>query len=216
MQERTVSIEGETLDLHEPFMVIATQNPIEMEGTFELPEAQRDRFQLKLTVDVPTRKEEAKLFDRFDSNPDLDPNAVEQVVTTDEILAARDVVKDVYVDETIRDYVLDIIETTRDSPDLEYGASPRATVAFLNTAKAKAAIEGRKYVIPDDVKSLAEPILVHRLVLSTDAELSDMSAVDVVTAVLETVEPPGREIVEQAVQPAAGDGGESTSEANSR
>jgi MoxR-like ATPase len=216
MQERTVSIEGETLDLHEPFMVIATQNPIEMEGTFELPEAQRDRFQLKLTVDVPTRKEEAKLFDRFDSNPDLDPNAVEQVVTTDEILAARDVVKDVYVDETIRDYVLDIIETTRDSPDLEYGASPRATVAFLNTAKTKAAIEGRKYVIPDDVKSLAEPILVHRLVLSTDAELSDMSAVDVVTAVLETVEPPGREIVEQAVQPAAGDGGESTSEANSR
>lgn len=208
MQERTVTVEGDTLDLPEPFMVIATQNPIEMEGTFELPEAQRDRFQLKLTVDVPTRKEESELLDRFDTDPDLSPNAVERVVTTDELRAAQHVVEDVYVDETVRDYILDLVETTRESPDLRYGASPRATIAFLNTAKAMAAINGREYVIPDDVKSLAEPILAHRLVLSTDAELSDMTAQDVVTSILETVEPPGREIVERAVQPAVGDGGE--------
>ncbi|TKR25478.1 AAA family ATPase [Natronomonas salsuginis] len=208
MQERTVTVEGETLELHEPFMVIATQNPIEMEGTFELPEAQRDRFQLKLTVDVPTRNEERELLDRFDEEPDLGPEAVEQVITTDELLDARAAVEDVYVDETVRMYILDIVHETRESPDLEYGASPRATIAFLNTAKARAAIHGREYVIPDDVKSLAEPILAHRLVLSTDAELSDMSANDVVTTIVETVEPPGREVVENAARPAVGDGGE--------
>jgi len=217
MQERTVTVEGETLELREPFMVIATQNPIEMEGTFELPEAQRDRFQLKLTVDVPSRDEEGELLDRFNDDPELSPDATEQVVSTEELLAARDIVEDVYVDATIREYILDLVEATRDSPDLEYGASPRATIAFLNTAKARAAIQGREYVIPDDVKSLAEPILTHRLVLSTDAELSDLSASDVVATVLETIEPPGRDLVEEAAQPAIGDGGtppKSDSDAN--
>jgi len=217
MQERTVTVEGETLELREPFMVIATQNPIEMEGTFELPEAQRDRFQLKLTVDVPSRDEEGELLDRFNDDPELSPDATEQVVSTEELLAARDIVEDVYVDATIREYILDLVEATRDSPDLEYGASPRATIAFLNTAKARAAIQGREYVIPDDVKSLAKPILTHRLVLSTDAELSDLSASDVVATVLETIEPPGRDLVEEAAQPAIGDGGtppKSDSDAN--
>jgi MoxR-like ATPase len=217
MQERTVTVEGETLELPEPFMVIATQNPIEQEGTFELPEAQRDRFQLKLTVDVPSRDEEGELLDRFNDDPELSPDATEQVVSTEELLAARDIVEDVYVDATIREYILDLVEATRDSPDLEYGASPRATIAFLNTAKARAAIQGREYVIPDDVKSLAEPILTHRLVLSTDAELSDLSASDVVATVLETIEPPGRDLVEEAAQPAIGDGGtppKSESDAN--
>ncbi len=208
MSEGTVTIEGETLDLHEPFMVIATQNPIEMEGTFELPEAQRDRFQLKLTVDVPDRDEESELLNRFDDDPELGPAGAEQVVNPEALLAAREVVSDVYVDETVRNYILDIVEATRETPDLAYGASPRASIAFLNTAKARAAIHERDYVIPDDVKAMARPILVHRLVLSTDAELSDMTPADVVDSVLETVEPPGREVVEEAVQPAVGDGGE--------
>jgi len=207
MQERHVSIEGETLDLPEPFMVIATQNPIEMEGTFELPEAQRDRFQLKLTVDTPGREDESTLLERFDDDPDLGPAQIEQVVTTEEVLSARESVSEIYIDETVREYVLDIVEATRESPDLEYGASPRASIAFLNTTKARAAIEGRDYVIPDDVKALARQILVHRVVLSTDAELSDMTPADVIDSILETIQPPGRETVESASTRAVGDGG---------
>ncbi|SEP10099.1 MoxR-like ATPase [Halorientalis persicus] len=207
MQERHVSIEGETLDLPEPFMVIATQNPIEMEGTFELPEAQRDRFQLKLTVDVPDREDESTLLERFDDDPDLGPDRIEQVVTTDEVLSARETVSEVYIDETVQEYVLDIVEATRASPDLEYGASPRASIAFLNTTKARAAVEGRDYVIPDDVKALARQILVHRVVLSTDAELSDMTPADVIDSILDSIQPPGQETVEHAANRAVGDGG---------
>jgi MoxR-like ATPase len=211
MQEETVTVEGDTMDLPEPFMVIATQNPIEMEGTFELPEAQRDRFQLKLNVDVPDREEEGELLGRFDDDPELGPDQIEQVVETHDLLDARETVSDVYVDETVRNYILDIVEATRNSPDLEFGGSPRASIAFLNTAKARASIHGREYVIPDDVKVLAEPILAHRVVLSTDAELSDMSSREVIENVVDTVEPPGREIIEEAAQPAVGDGGNVTS-----
>jgi MoxR-like ATPase len=178
-----------------------------MEGTFELPEAQRDRFQLKLTVDTPDREDESTLLERFDADPDLGPDQIEQVVTTDEVLSARETVSKIYIDETVREYVLDIVEATRESPDLEYGASPRASIAFLNTTKARAAIEGRDYVIPDDVKALARQILVHRVVLSTDAELSDMTPEDVIDSILETIQPPGRETVEQASNRAVGDGG---------
>jgi len=211
MQEETVTVEGDTMDLPEPFMVIATQNPIEMEGTFELPEAQRDRFQLKLNVDVPDREEEGELLGRFDDDPELGPDQIEQVVETHDLLDARETVSDVYVDETVRNYILDIVEATRNSPDLEFGGSPRASIAFLNTAKARASIHGREYVIPDDVKTLAESILAHRVVLSTDAELSDMSPREVIANVVDTVEPPGREIIEEAAQPAVGDGGNVTS-----
>jgi MoxR-like ATPase len=179
-------------------------------NTFELPEAQRDRFQLKLTVDVPDREEEAALLERFDDDPELSPDLVEQVVEPTDLLAAREIVSDIYVDETVHQYIIDIVEATRESPDLEYGASPRASIAFLNTAKARAAIEGREYVIPDDVKRLAKPILVHRVVLSTDAELSDVTPEEVVETVLGTVEPPGRQVVEEGAQPAVGDGGRAT------
>jgi len=207
MQEFNVSIEGNTFDLPSPFMVIATQNPLEMEGTFELPEAQRDRFQLKLTVDVPNRDEETELINRFDAEPELGPENTEQVVPTEDLVAAREIVADVYVDETVRDYILDIVEATRDSPDLEYGASPRASLAFLNTGKARAAIQDRDYVIPDDIKTLAEPILAHRIVLSTDAELSDRQPREVVATLVDSVEPPGREVVAENAGLAVGDGG---------
>lgn len=191
MQERQVTIGGETLALPEPFMLIATQNPIEMEGTFELPEAQRDRFQLKLTAELPDRDEGRQLLDRFDDDPDLGPEAIEQVVTTEELLAARAVVAEVYVDDAVKEYVLDLVAATRENPNVEYGASPRAALAFLDTAKARAAIHGREYVIPDDVKSLIEPVLVHRLVLSTDASLGDVSVADVLGEIEDGVKPPG-------------------------
>jgi MoxR-like ATPase len=198
MEERQATIEGRTLSLPSPFMVVATQNPIEMEGVFELPEAQRDRFQFKLTVDLPDREEEAELLSRFDQDPTLDATTLPQVVSIDGLLSAREYVRDVYVDDRVKEYVLDLVRATRENPDVEYGASPRATLAFLDAGKARAAIRGREYVIPDDVKALAPPILVHRLVLSTDAELSDVSHDDVIEDVLASVEPPGSEGVRDA------------------
>lgn len=190
MQERSVTIEGETLALPQPFMVIATQNPLEMEGTFSLPEAQRDRFQLKLTVDLPARDIEREILERFDSDPELSPESIEQVISSDELLAAREMVAEVHVDEKVYEYILDIVAGTRETADTEHGASPRASLAFLNAGKARAAIHGREYVIPDDVKALAEPVLIHRLILSTDAELSDTSPADVVESVVSSVRPP--------------------------
>ncbi len=198
MQEGTVTVEGDTLPLPEPFLVIATQNPIEMEGTFELPEAQRDRFDLKLTMGLPDRAEESALVDRFDADPQLGPETVERVVSREDLLAARETVADVHVADPVREYILDIVAASRESPDVAHGASPRATLAFLNVAKARAATRGRNYVIPDDVKRYVEPVLAHRLVLSTEADLGDVSTTDVVEDVLATVDSPSREAVAAA------------------
>ncbi|MFB6296226.1 MAG: AAA family ATPase [Halobacteriales archaeon] len=215
MQERTVTIEGDTQALPTPFMVIATQNPIEYEGTFALPEAQRDRFQFKLTAGLPTHDEERELLDRFDADPGLGPADIEEVVTPADFLEARAVVADVYVDPKVKEYILDLVAATREHADIEHGGSPRASLAFLNAAKARAAIRGREYAIPDDVKSLAAPILVHRLVLSTDAELSDASAGGVVADIVDSVEPPtgvDPGSVPDAGTEAVGDGGDFTFE----
>ncbi len=206
MQERRVTIEGETLPLPDPFMVVATQNPIELEGTFELPEAQRDRFQLKLAAGLPSREEELALLDRFDEQPTLDADVVEPVVADGAIAEAREAVAAVFVDPKVKEYVLDLVGATRESPDVEHGASPRASLAFLNAAKALAAVRGREYVIPDDVKSLAAPILVHRLVLSTDAELSDLAPEAIVDEILDTVPVPDGVTAPEGSR-AVGDGG---------
>jgi MoxR-like ATPase len=190
MQENTVTIEGETLPLPEPFFVVATQNPIEMEGTYELPVAQRDRFQFKVTVGAPDEEEELALLDRFDDRPDLGPENVSQVVTREDILSAREIVEAVHVDDAVKRYLRELVNATRESADVEYGASPRAAISLLAATKARAAIHGREYVIPDDVKALAQPVLAHRLVPSAEAELSDVTAEDVIADVLDSVEPP--------------------------
>lgn len=194
MQERQVTIEGETLSLPDPFIVIATQNPIEMEGTFELPEAQRDRFQMKLQMGLPDTADEWELLNRFDARPDLDSSLVEQVVDPAALRDARQVVTDVYVDDAVKQYILDLVAGTRDRSDIEYGASPRATLAFLATTKARAALEGRTYVIPDDVKALADAILAHRIVLSPDADLSGRTSAGVIADLLSAVDPPTGEL----------------------
>ena len=190
MQEQQVTIDGETRTLPSPFLVIATQNPIEMEGVFALPEAQRDRFQQKLVVDIPDRDNERELLDRFDETPDLDPESVEPVATPSEVLACKDVVGDVYVASSIKEYVIDVIDETRAHDATEHGASPRATITFLSAAKASAAIEGREYVIPDDLKALSGPVLAHRLVLDTDAGLRGTDPREVITESVDRVEPP--------------------------
>ncbi|WP_297884823.1 MoxR family ATPase [uncultured Halorubrum sp.] len=210
MEESTVTIEGETLALPEPFMVVATQNPIEMEGVFELPEAQRDRFQLKYTVEVPGRADERTVLDRFDETPALGAEDVTQAVETSEIQAASEAVTDVFVADPVKEYILDIVAETRSSPALRYGGSPRATLAFLAGGKARAAIRGRSYVIPDDVKALAEPVLVHRVIRTTDAELSERTVTEIIQAAVDGVSPPSADtsFAESGErQPQAADGG---------
>ncbi|SFR73748.1 MoxR-like ATPase [Halogeometricum rufum] len=206
MQEEQVTIEGSTHPLPEPFMVVATMNPIDMEGTFALPEAQRDRFQLKLDVDIPERELEDALLERFDENPDLRADWVRQVVTASDIAAAREVADDAYVDPSIRSYILDIVQATRDSSDTAHGASPRASIHLLAASKARAAIYGREYVIPDDPKALAGSVLAHRLVLSTDAELGDLKPRTVVEDAVRTVTPPTHDEIRSAAA-AVSDGG---------
>ena len=195
MQEEQVTIEGETLSLPSPFTVIATQNPIEYEGVYELPEAQRDRFQLKLHMRLPERSDERTILQRFHESPTLGAEDVNQVVDPETIGEARELVEEVYIDKRITEYILDLVEATRQSPDITYGPSPRGSLALLNAAKASAAIDGRSYVLPTDVKNLALPILSHRIVLSTDTELSDVSANDALMDVIDNVQPPGGNIV---------------------
>ncbi|QIB75536.1 MoxR family ATPase [Halogeometricum borinquense] len=206
MQETQVTIEGETLNLPTPFMVVATQNPIEMEGTFGLPEAQRDRFQFKIDIDIPSRDKQAEILDRFNYEPNLGPDDLEQVLSAEDIASARTKVKNVHVAEPVRDYVLDIAEGTQETPDVSHGISPRGSLHLLQAAKAHAAIEGRHYVIPDDVKTLAVSALAHRLVLSTDAEIGDVEPEAIIEGILDTTTPPSRgDVTAQA--PAVGDGG---------
>lgn len=193
MQERQVTIEGETLSLPDPFLVIATQNPIEMDGTFELAEAQRDRFALKYQVDLPDRDDESTLFDRFDASPDLGPKHIDSVVDSETLLAARAQLSEIYVSEPVREYILDIVHATRSNQALVHGGSPRATLTFLNAGKARAAIHGRRYVLPDDIKTLVEQVLIHRVVRNTDARLSDRSTADIIQEIAESVPTPGSE-----------------------
>ncbi len=202
MQERHATIEGETFELPDPFMVIATQNPIEMEGTFELPEAQLDRFQFKLDVESPSREDEIAMLDRFDESPDLEAEDIDQVVSLEDMREARDKVREVYVDDKVKGYIQEIVEGSRRHPDIEYGGSPRSSLFFMNAAKARAAIDGREYVIPDDIKAIAYPILNHRLMLSVDADLSEVKTGDVIDEILRDVQPPtgiSREDIEESV-----------------
>ena len=210
MEESTVTIDGQTLALPQPFMVVATQNPIEMEGVFELPEAQRDRFQFKYTVEIPDRADERTVLDRFDEAPTLTADDVTQAVETSEVQAASEEVSSVFVSDPVKEYILDVVNGTRTTSALRYGGSPRATLAFLAGSKARAAIHGRSYVIPDDVKALAEPVLVHRVIRTTDAELSDRSVTEIVRSVVDGVAPPSADasFAETADgQPQAADGG---------
>jgi MoxR-like ATPase len=206
MQERTVTIEGTTLKLPRPFMVVATQNPLEMEGTFELPEAQRDRFQFKLNVGLQDEAHEMELLDRFDADPKLDPGRISRVVSPDDVVTAQEAVADVYVDRAIKRYIYRIVSASREHPDVEFGGSPRVLLALLNGSKARAAIHGRDYVTSDDVKDLIGPVLIHRLILSSEAELSSRTQADLVDEIREEVTPPSS-VDADATDAAVSDGG---------
>jgi MoxR-like ATPase len=196
MQERQVTIGDKTYPLPEPFVVMATQNPIEQEGTYPLPEAQIDRFMLMVKVGYPTREEERKIMDRMTQPEAL---KVEPVVTPAELIDARSVVKQVYVDEKVKEYIVDVVFATREpakhglkdlAPLVEYGASPRASIALNLAARAHAFLRHRGYVTPEDVKAVGPDVLRHRLVLTYEADAEEVTAEQIVKRVFEVVEVP--------------------------
>ncbi len=195
MQEHQVTIGDKTYPLPDPFVVLATQNPIEQEGTYPLPEAQVDRFMLMVKVGYPSRAEERKLMDRMTG---VLPAKVIPRATPAQLLTARKVVRDIYTDDRVRDYIVDIVLATREPPRalrdlqplIEYGASPRASIALNLAAKAHAFLRGRAYVEPDDVKAIGPDVLRHRLVLSYEAEAEEVDSETIVRRVFEAVEVP--------------------------
>jgi len=196
MQERQVTIGETTFRLDEPFMVLATQNPIEQEGTYPLPEAQVDRFLLKVRVGYPTREEEHRILKRMArSNPDT---GVEAVLSPEDILRLRTLSDEIYMDEKIEDYILSIVQATR-APDecglkigdlIRYGASPRATIALCMASRAYALIQGRGYVTPQDVKSVGMDVLRHRLIVSYEAEAEEKTSEDLIHQIFNAVKVP--------------------------
>lgn len=196
MQERQVTIGDQTFKLEDPFLVLATQNPIEHEGTYPLPEAQVDRFMLKLNITYPDKKEEREIMERMAlTKKDF---RVNPVITPADILRLRAIVDEIYIDDKIKDYIIDIVFASRDPKAynlkleefIEYGASPRATIFLTLAAKAHAFLKGRGFVTPQDVKSIGMDVLRHRVIISYEAEAEEISAEDIVQKIFDTVEVP--------------------------
>ena len=196
MQEKQVTIGGNTFTLVEPFLVLATQNPIEQEGTYPLPEAQVDRFMLKLRVGYPTRDEEKEIMRRMAGG---EPIPVEHVATPQQIMATRHRVSELYMDDRIVDYIVDIVHATRAPADaglkdlvplVEFGASPRATIALAQASRAHAFLRGRAFVTPDDVKAIAPDVLRHRVLTTYEAEAEEVTSDEIVRRILAAIESP--------------------------
>ena len=188
MQERQVTVDIATHKLPRPFLVLATQNPIELEGTFPLPEAQLDRFLMKVAIGYPDEDGENAILLRFERSDPLD--TLSQVVQPQEVLQMQDDVRVIRVEASVRRYLVQVCRTTREHEDIALGASPRATMALYRTCQARAAIEGRSYVIPDDIKVMAPYVLIHRLVVNPQTRLRGRSANDVIREVVNTVPVP--------------------------
>lgn len=197
MQERQVTIGDETFPLHQPFLVLATQNPIEQEGTYPLPEAQVDRFMMKIKVGYPSREEELEIMRRMARTGTREE--VREVVTTEQILSARAVLNDLYVDDRVEQYIVDLVVATRNperyrleaiKPLIEYGASPRASINLNLAARAHAFLKHRAYVTPEDVRSISMDVLRHRVAITYEAEAEEITSEDIVQRVLDRVEVP--------------------------
>lgn len=196
MQERQVTIGENTFPLQEPFLVLATQNPIEQEGTYPLPEAQVDRFMLKLEVNYPTRKEEKEILERMTTGTSID---VTPVMNPEDILRIRKLVDKIYIDDRVKEYILDIVFATRNpenyklkelKPLISYGASPRATINLTRAAKAHAFLKGRSYVTPEDVKQIGMDVLRHRVLITYEAEAEEVRSEDIVNKIFDLIEVP--------------------------
>jgi MoxR-like ATPase len=196
MQEKQVTIGGETFFLGEPFLVLATQNPIEQEGTYPLPEAQLDRFMLKVRVGYPTRDAEKEIVARMASGR---PIEITRVAEADDILAARSAIAELFMDQKVVDYIVDVVRATRDpgsigltdlKPVIAFGASPRASINLAQASRAHAYLRGRNYVVPEDVQAMAYDVLRHRVLLTFEAEAEDLDADRVIAKILEAVRVP--------------------------
>ena len=196
MQERQVTIGDETFPVPDPFLVLATQNPIEQEGTYPLPEAQLDRFMLKIKIDYPAKEEERAILDRMASTKTAFD--IRKVITPEEILEIRSVIDDIYIDDKIKDYIVDVVYATRQPEQyglniknyITFGASPRASIFLALAAKAMAFINGRGYVTPQDVKSIGMDVLRHRVLVSYEAEAEDKTSEDVIQTIFDSIEVP--------------------------
>ncbi|HID35221.1 MAG TPA: MoxR family ATPase, partial [Anaerolineae bacterium] len=189
MEERQVTIDGVTYPMERPFLVLATQNPIEYEGTFPLPEAQVDRFIMRIHLGYPDRHHEiAILASQLDHHPILD---LEQVISREELMRAQEAVKQVYVDDRIKEYIVSLTQATRQHPDIYLGASPRGSLALFKTARALAAAQNREFVLPDDIKALAVPALAHRIIVNPSARIKNVSSEAILQEILESAPVPG-------------------------
>ena len=188
MAEGTITVDGDTINLPIPFVVLATQNPVEQEGTFPLPEAQLDRFLIRLDVGYPDEDGEIEILRRFEEKSPLD--TIDTVSTPEEVVNLQKSLSRIYVNDSIRSYIADITRATREHSAFELGASPRATLALFQATRASAAINGRTYVNPEDVKKLVTPVLAHRLLLSTNSRLRGRGSEEVINEVLQTIPVP--------------------------
>jgi MoxR-like ATPase len=188
MAERCVTIDGITHSLKPPFLVLATQNPIDHEGTFPLPEAQLDRFLMRFSLGYPKMDEELQMLDLLQHRHPLED--LQPVITVDELLACQDAIRDIHVDEKVRQYLLQIVHDTREHEDLALGASPRASIALFRSGQAMAAVRGRTFVQPDDIKRVAGPILNHRVILKPDSRLRKVTAEDIISDIVAEIAVP--------------------------
>ena len=192
MEERQVTVDGTTYPMAKPFLVLATQNPIEYEGTFPLPEAQLDRFMMRITLGYPEPTDEIHILD---SQRRAHPiTEIGQVVTAQELIEAQQAVTEVFVNDLIKEYIVTLVNATRKHPEIYLGVSPRGSLALYKTSRARAAVEARDYVIPDDVKAMAEPTLAHRLIVSPSARIKNVDPRAVLGEILDSVPVPGTRV----------------------
>jgi len=192
MEERQVTVDGITHAMPKPFLVMATQNPIEYEGTFPLPEAQLDRFLMRIGIGYPSKSDEVLILDRQQHMHPIDE--LGQVISADELLEMQEAVKDIYVDALIKQYIVAIIDATRHHPDIYLGASPRGSLALFRTAQARAMLRGRDFVMPDDIKALADFTLAHRLIVNPSARIKNVTTRAIVADVLDMTPVPGTRV----------------------
>jgi MoxR-like ATPase len=192
MEERQITVDGVTYPMEQPFLVLATQNPIEYEGTFPLPEAQLDRFMLRIGLGYPEERDEGTMLDRQRHTHPI--TRIEQVVPAEELIEVQQRIRDVYISDLIKEYIISLVRATRKHPDVYLGASPRGSIALYKTGQARAAIMGRNYVTPDDVKALAMVTLAHRLIISPSARIKNVDPRGVIQEILDSIPVPGARV----------------------
>jgi len=188
MGEGSVTVDGVTHELNPPFLVIATQNPIDHEGTFPLPEAQLDRFLMRFQLGYPSMEEELVMLDRLKGSHPV--HHIQPVISAQEVVACQKAVREVHVDEKVQQYILQIVQDTRDHEDISLGGSPRASIALMRSAQAMAALRGRDFVLPDDIKTVVKPILGHRLILKPESRLRRVTAAEIIDEIVNSIAVP--------------------------